>query len=197
MESKSKNSALLVMDMQAAVLKSIPDNSILVGNTTLAIEHARRSLIPVIFVVVGFRKGAIEISPNNKGFMAAREKFANIEGEEFMQIDQRIKPAASNIKVIKRRVSAFTGSDLEVVLRSCAIEHLILAGVATGGVILSTLREAADKDYLLTVLSDCCADLDSEVHQLLTTKIFPRQAEVITTNEWRSESEPDIKSGRS
>ena len=83
--------------------------------------------------------------------------------------------------VTKKRVSAFTGSDLEVLLRAIDVKHLVLSGIATGGVVLSTLREAADKDYKITVLSDCCADIDAEVHRVLTTKIFPRQATVITS----------------
>jgi len=51
-------------------------------------------------------------------------------------------------------------------------------------VVLSTLREAADKDYRITVLSDCCLDPDEEVHRVLTTKVFPRQADVKTADEW-------------
>src|SRR5262249_51519108 len=90
-----------------------------------------------------------------------------------------------DIIVTKRRVSAFTGSDLEVVLRAQGLSHLVLSGISTSGVVLSTLREAADKDYQLTVLSDSCADGDEEVHRILLTKIFPRQAEVITTETWR------------
>ncbi|MDQ2864223.1 MAG: cysteine hydrolase, partial [Bacteroidota bacterium] len=89
----------------------------------------------------------------------------------------------TDIVVTKRRVSAFTGSDLEVVLRSQHIQHIILAGVATSGVVLSTLREAAE-DYRITVLSDCCADADAEVHRVLTTKVFPRQADVLSIEEW-------------
>lgn len=76
------------------------------------------------------------------------------------------------------------GSDLEVVLRANSIQHLVLTGIATSGVVLSTLREAADKDYRLTVLSDCCADPDAEVHLMLTTKVFPRQADVLTHTQW-------------
>ena len=86
--------------------------------------------------------------------------------------------------ITKKRVSAFTGSDLEVVLRSLDIKQLILTGIATGGVVLSTLREAADKDYKLTVIADCCADRDDEVHRILTTKVYPRQALVVTAGEW-------------
>jgi nicotinamidase-related amidase len=75
---------------------------------------------------------------------------------------------------------------LEVVLRAQGITHLVLCGIATSGVVLSTLREAADKDYQLTVLSDCCADSDEEVHRVLISKIFPRQAEVVAAEEWRN-----------
>jgi nicotinamidase-related amidase len=46
------------------------------------------------------------------------------------------------------------------------------------------VREAADKDYRLSVLSDGCADMDPEVHSVLLNKVFPRQAEVLTTAQW-------------
>jgi nicotinamidase-related amidase len=73
---------------------------------------------------------------------------------------------------------------LEVILRSQAISRLVLCGIATSGVVLSTVLEAADKDYELTVLSDCCAGADGEVQRVLLTKIFPRYAQVITVEEW-------------
>jgi len=103
---------------------------------------------------------------------------------EFMTVHPDIAPKEGEMTVTKRRVSAFTGSDLEVVLRALSIQHLVLTGIATSGVVLSTTREAADKDYKITILSDCCADGDEEVHRVLTTKVFPRQAEVITLEEW-------------
>ena len=90
----------------------------------------------------------------------------------------------TDIVVTKRRVSAFSGSDLEVVLRAQGISHLVLCGILTSGVVLSTLREAADKDYQLTVLADCCVDSDEEVQRVLLSKVFPRQAEVVTAEAW-------------
>ena len=69
-------------------------------------------------------------------------------------------------------------------IRAQDIRHLVLCGIATSGVVLSTLQEAADKDYELTVLSDCCADSDEEVHRVLISKVFPRQAHVVTALEW-------------
>ena len=103
-----------------------------------------------------------------------------------MKVHEDLKPQADEVVVTKRRVSAFAGSDLEVILRAYGVQHLVLTGIATSGVVLSTLREAADKDYGLTVLADCCADSDEEVHRVLTTKIFPRQADVLTVEEWQA-----------
>jgi len=52
-------------------------------------------------------------------------------------------------------------------------------------VVLSTVRQAADADYRLVVLSDCCADRDPEVHRCLVEKVFPRQATIMTGEEFR------------
>jgi len=88
-------------------------------------------------------------------------------------------------------VSAFTGSDLQVVLRSLGAGTLVLTGIATSGVVLSTLRQAADLDYRLVVLSDGCLDADPEVHRVLTEKVFPRQAAVRTVAQWAAQPAHD------
>jgi nicotinamidase-related amidase len=54
-------------------------------------------------------------------------------------------------------------------------------------VVLSTLRQAADVDYQLVVLADGCLDADPEVHRVLTGKVFPRQADVLTVDEWEAQ----------
>lgn len=185
MQHEIKNTALLVMDMQKGILTGFADAERLVNNVAKAIKIARENKIPVIYATVGFRKGAPEISDNNKTFAGGKERFTDANMDEFMKVDPPLSPLEGEIVVKKRRVSAFTGSDLEVILRSQGIQHIVLTGIATSGVVLSTLREAADKDYVITVLSDCCADRDEEVHRVLTTKVFPRQADVISVEDWR------------
>lgn len=179
-----QNTALLVMDMQVAVLAGLADTKTLLNNAANAIAAARGKNIPVIYVTVGFRPGAPEISQNNKIFGGSKERFSAPNATEMMKIHPDLAPAVNEVIVVKRRISAFTGSDLEVILRSQGIQHIILTGVATSGVVLSTLREAADKDYRITVLADCCGDADEEVHRVLTTKVFVRQADVMTLEEW-------------
>ncbi len=104
--------------------------------------------------------------------------------EDFMKVHPGIAPQEGDITIVKRRVSAFTGSDLEVIVRSLGVQHLVMTGIATGGVVLATLIEATDKDYRLTVLSDCCADPEEEVHHMLLAKIFSRRANVLMVDEW-------------
>lgn len=181
---QTQNTALLVMDMQAGIVAMLPDAAQILSTVAKAITHAREKNIPVIYVVVGFRQGAPEININNKGFAAAKERFASVNMDEFMTIHPALAPQAGEVTVVKRRVCAFTGSDLDVILRTFNIQHLVLTGIATSGVVLSTVREASDKDYRLTVLADGCADGDEEVHRVLTAKVFPRQADVITVEEW-------------
>jgi|ERR1019366_4403519 nicotinamidase-related amidase len=184
MESNKQKTALLVMDMQTGILGMFPNSSALSGKVAKAIVHARAQNISVLYIRVGFRPGMPEVSANNKSFTASKERMAKANMDEWMKIDTSVEPLPNEIIITKRRISAFTGSDLEVVLRAQGIQHLILTGISTSGVVLSTLREAADKDYQITVLSDCCADADEEVHRVLTTKVFPRQAEVLTLDEW-------------
>ena len=184
MEQNTQTTALLVMDMELGILSMFPARESLLPKVAKAIAHAREKKIPVIYVVVGFRQGVPEISTNNKSFGAAKEKYAKMDMAEFMTIHPEVAPQPGEIIVTKRRISAFTGSDLEVVLRAFGIKRIVLTGISTSGVVLSTTREAADKDYAITIIADCCADADEEVHRVLTTKVFPRQADVISLDDW-------------
>lgn len=165
------------MDVQPGIIDRAKDKASYLSSIQKIVDAAHTEQVPVFFVVVGFRPGAPEIAAQNKMFST-------------MNTDVLINPlplvtmGKNDLLIIKRRVSAFTGSDLEVLLRAQQIDHLVLTGISTSGVVLSTLREAADKDYQITVLSDLCADIDDEVHTVLLQKIFPRQATVITSEEW-------------
>jgi nicotinamidase-related amidase len=85
---------------------------------------------------------------------------------------------------VKRRVNAFYGTDLELVLRAQRVRTLVLCGIATSGVVLSTLRDAADRDFELVVLADACGERDPDVHRLLVERVFPSQARVLPVAEW-------------
>jgi nicotinamidase-related amidase len=182
---RSEQTTLLVMDVQQSTVERYAQNSDLLPRLTETIAAARAANIPVIFVRVKFRQGYPEISPHNKMFGGIKQRAASFQAMmSAMEVHPDIAPLPTDSIVTKLRVSAFAGSDLEVLLRAQDSRHLVLCGIATSGVVLSTLREAADKDYDLTVLSDCCVDNDEEVQRVLLTKVFPRQADVITSEQW-------------
>jgi nicotinamidase-related amidase len=178
------NSALLVMDIQRSIVERFPSDDHL-PRLRDVIDTARSAGVPVIYVVVGFRPGHPEISKRNKSFGARIGSGTFVTGDAGAEIHPDVAPAPGDTVVTKRRVSAFAGSDLDMVLRAGEIDTLVLTGIATSGVVLSTVRQAADLDYRITVLADGCLDSDPEVHRVLTEKVFPRQADVISVADWR------------
>ncbi len=179
--------AVLIMDYQSGIVGNFggSDQAGLLQRTQAVLVAARAARIQVVYVVIGFRPGHPEISPRNSAFGGVKQSGIFATGDPKAEIDSAVAPQAGDIIVTKRRVSAFSGSDLELVLRSNGIETLVLMGIATSGVVLSTVRQAADADYELVVLSDCCADRDPEVHRCLMEKVFPRQAKIMTGEAFR------------
>ncbi|MBO0868199.1 MAG: cysteine hydrolase [Micromonosporaceae bacterium] len=178
------DSVLLVMDFQQGIVERLGDASV-VDAATRAIAAARAKDIHVMFVRIGFRPGYPEVAGSNLAFAASAQAGDTMtEDHPATQLHGALQRRPDEPIVLKRRVSAFSGSDLAVLLRAAGASQLVLAGIATSGVVLSTLRQAADLDYRLTVLADACADRDAEVHRVLMEKVFPRQATVTTTDEW-------------
>jgi nicotinamidase-related amidase len=184
MTTGAGTTALLVMDVQRQIVDRFADDAIL-ERIAEAVAAARDGGIRVVFVRVAFRPGHPEVSPRNRVFGAVRA--AGGLSEEDAAIHDAVAPLPSEVVVTKRRVSAFAGSDLDVVLRAGEITHLVLCGITTSGVVLSTLRVAADLDFELSVLHDACADGDPEVHRVLTEKVFPRQAAVLDAAAWSAQ----------
>jgi len=178
------HAALLVMDVQNGIVQRFAGKPETLAPFQRAVSAARAAGIPVIFVRVAFRAGYPEVSAKNKAFSEITKRGGMTVSDESTQVHSAVAPRPGEPVVTKLRVSAFAGSDLEVILRARMIDTLVLAGIATSGVVLSTLLEAADKDYGLVVLSDACLDSDPEVHRVLTEKLFPRRAEVMTVDAW-------------
>jgi len=178
-----RGAALLVMDYQNGIVNRLEDEQSLLRHASEAIALARERGLRVGYVRVGFTDADYEAMPATSSMAAA---MAGV-GREAMHADSpntavhdRVAPRDGEIVVRKTRVGAFSTTDLDKRLRAQDVTTLILAGIATSGVVLSTVRDAADRDYRIIVLADACADFDPDVHEVLTTRVFPRQAVVAT-----------------
>lgn len=182
----NKNSALLVMDFQTIILNNFLPQEIagnVIRNTASLIAAARAAAVPVIYISVGFRKGYPEVSKNNTIFSLIKENGMFIADNESTAIHPEVAPAENEAVIVKRRVGAFSFTELEMILRAQGIETLILTGVTTSGVVLSTVGQAFDLDYRLVVAGDCCADPDHDTNLFILDKILPQHAIVTRSTE--------------
>jgi nicotinamidase-related amidase len=180
-----KNTALLIMDCQPSVLRSLVDAGPLLTRVAAAIEIARRHGAHVGYVRVAFEDADYENVPPHSRMapLLAAVGTALHTDSPGTAVHDHVAPEPGDIVVRKTRIGAFSTTDLDDQLRQHGITTLLLAGISTSGVVLSTVRDAHDRDYQVLVLADATADPEPDVHDFLTEKIFPRQASVITTDE--------------
>lgn len=176
--------ALLVMHVQNIMIDDYGGRPIL-APLQRALAAARAHDVSVIHVRVGFHEGFAEVNPHNRLIVNIREKVGvTLLDDPIMQFHEAATPLPGEPVITNYRISAFAGSRLELVLRSQGIDTLVLAGISTGGVVLSTALEASDKDYALTVLSDVSGEPDAALHRMMMEKVFPTKGDVLTADEW-------------
>jgi nicotinamidase-related amidase len=181
------HTAVLAMDCQAGIVSIfVKPPEEFVERASKVLRAARKAGILVVHVQVGFRPGLPEVSGRNKllGAIKSSPQHQRLFQGAAGAIHPALGPDPGDVVVTKHRVSAFAGTDLEMLLRAREIETIILFGIATSGVVLSTLLHACDCDYKLVVLADCCADLDALLHEALLTRLFPLRGEVLTAGEF-------------
>ena len=177
--------ALLIADFYAEMMNTIPHavERGVVEKTRALQQAARDAGVMVCYSATVFRPGYPEISDRNKTFSQRKASGQPAVSDPLQVIHEAVRPIDGEVVAGKHRVNALYGTDLDMALRANNIETIVMLGYATSGVVLSTTRYAADADYRLFIVEDCCADQDEEVHDFLTQKIFPRQAEVVQSTE--------------
>jgi nicotinamidase-related amidase len=175
------DTALVILDFQVGIGDQ-PYAKSAAQRAAAALKAGRTAGLPTVFSKLKFRAGYRDIADSNKAF--ALIKMKNLFPPDVSKIISILQPEHDEIVVDKDRFCAFSGNDLNQVLRSGGVKHLVMAGVATSGVILSTFTLAADEDYSITILSDACADPKASLHEELMTNLFPRSATVLTVDQW-------------
>jgi nicotinamidase-related amidase len=186
--------ALVLMDFQPAVLATLADPDAPLARAAAALSWARSENIQVCHIRVGLTEDDFAAVPaHSKAFArVAQNKILAADRPE-TQIHESLEVRDEDIVVRKTRFGAFSTTDLHAGLHAQGIDTLILAGVSTSGVVLSTVRHAADEDYRLYLLADATADTDPEVHRVLIDKVFPHQTDIITTGDLPTLSGESLK----
>ena len=122
------------------------------------LEKARKAGIPIVYA--------------NDNFGQWRSNFADVyreatrEGARGREIAKALKPAESDLFILKPKHSAFFATSLVPLLEHLGTEKLILAGLATNICVFFTAHDAHMHEYDITVLSDCCAAESDEDHDI-------------------------------
>jgi nicotinamidase-related amidase len=181
---EAPHTALLVMDYQAGIVDRVPEADQLLERAREAIDRIREWGGQIGSVRVAFEDDDYDFPASSRMGASVRDSGRTFHADSpATAIDGRVAPTAGDVVVRKTRVGAFSTTDLHDQLQDLGIDTLVLAGISTSGVVLSTVIEAHDLDYRVLVLADGCADTDPEVHTFLLEKIFPRRAAVITLAE--------------
>jgi nicotinamidase-related amidase len=181
MKLDPKKTAMLTLDFQKGILGFVPGAEAIIPNAAKAVDFARKKQYHIIHVGLGFSEGHPEIPDTDSPLQRVRQGNLFVKGTASAEFHSAIA-RAGELVVHKQRIAAFSENHLHLILRSRGVENLVFFGISTSGITLSTLRRAFDLDFRCTVIKDACFDNDPEVHRVLTEKIFPAQATVVTVD---------------
>ena len=157
-----------------------------IERTNRGLAWVREQGAQVAHVKVGFQAGYANCPSSSPIFGKAQQFGALALGSWGTEFHDALEVQAGEMIIVKSRIGVFYNTALETLLRAKQIEHLILAGVSTNHAIESAARDAHDRDYRVTVLSDCCATANLEVHQQTLAGVMSHVAEIRTLDELMS-----------
>jgi len=172
---------VVIGDLQVGITRAHALAAELVPRAAALAGAARERGELVVFVRTALRPNGADVSARNAGVQAIFGMGEDFHaGASGVELDPGLGAAAEDVVVTKHRASAFTGTDLDLVLRSSGVDTVTVAGVATGAMVAATVYDALDRDYRVRVAGDVCADPDPAVHAFFTGTVFPgRGAEVV------------------
>jgi nicotinamidase-related amidase len=176
--------ALLLMDYQNAIVGSIAEAEPVLDRARQALDWARKNDVQVVYVRVAFApEDYAKVPSHSKTFAQVAESKYLADGSPEAALHESFEVRDGDIHARKTRYGAFSTTDLYGDLHARGVDTLVIGGISTSGVVLSTLRDAGDRDFRLLVLEDATADHDPEVHRVLIEKVFPHQADIVQTDD--------------
>jgi biuret amidohydrolase len=176
--------ALVIIDMQrdflepggfgAALGNDVSKLNAAVGPCKQVLSAARRLGMLVIHTREGHRPDLTDAPPHKveRGDPATRIGAPGpmgrilVRGEPGHDIIPELYPTASEPVIDKPGKGAFYQTDLDLMLRNCGIDTMLVCGVTTEVCVNTTVREANDRGYRCVVMSDCCASYFPQFHEM-------------------------------
>ncbi|MFE2425816.1 cysteine hydrolase family protein [Streptomyces sp. NPDC059373] len=139
--------ALVVGDLQSGITRNYPFARNLVPVVSEILPTARAAGVLIVFVRTALRVNGLDVAPTNP-LITACHAAGDIfhQGSPGAEVDPALGIADGDAVVTKRRGSAFTGTELDMVLRGRGVGSPAVAGVATSAMVAATVYDALDRD---------------------------------------------------
>ena len=135
-----------------------------IGQARRLLSGARAAGVPVLSVRVAFRPDHADVIQNAKIFRDVVRIGAMAEGSWGAEFFDGLGPVPGEFVVTHNRIGAFHGSPLSDALHALGAGRLIIAGIATTSVVLTTVGQATDLGYQVMVAGDACSAARSDLH---------------------------------
>lgn len=152
--------------------------SLISSINTLAQEFHRHNL-PVIWVRQEFAADLSD-APRRVKRDGTRVTLAGTDG---CQILPELDRASGDQIIVKKRYSAFFGTDLDSILAEVRLDTLVIAGINTHACVRMTAIDAYQRDYDVIIASDCIASYDHQHHEVTTSYLSRGIARFMTNAE--------------
>lgn len=146
------------------------------------LKYARSQQYAVIHVRIGFSPDYKELPENSPLFGAAKKNGAFKIGGWGVEFHSKAAPVEGEACLTKHRVSAFYGTALDAILHVYGVKNVVVVGCATDLAVQSAIRDAHDRDYLCTVVSDCCIAANDVDHEQ-ALRLLSKASKTVTLEE--------------
>ena len=166
------DTALLVIDLQRqftdpAGAVPVDGADVLLDRTNHVAAGARAAGVPVVWVEQRLR------ARTGPGRSSTRFGTNELHRGWGADLDPVLQIEDDDVRLVKRRQSAFYGTDLDLVLRQLQVRRVLLAGVTTNVCVLATAKDAAERDLTVVTLGDLTASrpIERGDHHLTATEV--------------------------
>ncbi|MCX3064178.1 hydrolase [Streptomyces beihaiensis] len=182
LDSLDARAALVLIDLQNGILgmPTAPYASDAVLHNAVRLADAFRARnLPVVRVRVAWSPDGGDLPVSRTVAPGPRQA----PPAEFAEFPAEFGPLGDDIVITKRHWGAFTGTELDLQLRRRGVTQIVLGGISTSIGVESTARSAFEQSYHLVIVEDATTDTDAASHEHSFGKIFPRIAQLGTTDE--------------
>ena len=170
------NAALIVLDLQVATagMPTTPNASCDIFERSAGLAKAFRDKgLPVVWVnVAGGSSGRVESAPQMGDLP-----------DNWTELPEELGVAPSDKTFSKYGWGAFHDDRMDALLKEVGAGQVFLTGLTTSQAVESTARSAHERNYHVVVVTDAIGDLDADDHSHCVDKVFPKLAELATTEE--------------